>query len=111
MSQRALADRLGIRPPSVAKLEKSEAEGGISIGKLEEVARALDCTLVYALVPNSTLQATVEKQARLVAAESLGYVAVTMGLEDQAVESERLGDQLADESERVIAENRVWRRP
>lgn len=109
MSQRVLAARLGISPPSVAKLEKSEVEGGITIGKMEEVARALDCTLVYALVPNSTLQATVTRQARLVAAETLGYVGVTMSLEDQAVEPERLADQIEDESERVIAENRLWR--
>jgi len=95
----------------VAKLEKSEAQGGISIGKLEQVARAVDCTLVYALVPNTTLQTTVSRQARIVAANTLGYVGMTMGLEDQAVEPERLADQIEYESERVIAENRLWRQP
>ena len=109
MSQRTLADRLGVRPPSVTKLEKSEADGRITIGKLEEVARALDCTLVYALVPNSTLQETVTQQARLVAAETLGYVGVTMGLEDQTVEPDRVADQMEDEAARVSAEHRLWR--
>ena len=75
MSQEALAARLGISKPSVAKLERSEVNDTISLGKLAEVARALDCTLVYALVPNTNLEDTVQKQARRVAAETLGYVA------------------------------------
>lgn len=108
MSQRALAERLDIAPSSVAKLEKSELEGGITIGKLSQVAQALDCTLVYALVPNESLDETLERQARRVAAEALGYVGTTMGLEGQAIEPERLADQLEAETRRVIAANRQW---
>ncbi len=33
--------------------------GGITIGKLSQVAEALECTLVYALIPNSRLEQTV----------------------------------------------------
>lgn len=108
MSQQALAGRLGISGPAVAKLEKAELEGGITIGKLAEVARALDCTLVYALVPNSSLEENVQTQARRVAAETIGYVGTTMALEDQAVEPDRLADQLEAEAQRVIAANRLW---
>lgn len=108
MSQRALAQRLDIAPSSAAKLERSEADGGITIGKLAEVARALDCTLVYALVPNASLEVTVQSQARRVAAEALGYVGATMKLEDQAVGPDRLADQLEAEAQRVIAANRQW---
>ena len=108
MSQVALAGRLGISGPAVGKLEKAELHGGITVGKLTEVASALDCTLVYALVPNSSLDETVQRQARRVAAEALGYVGATMELEDQAVESDRLADQLKAEAQRVIDANRVW---
>ena len=108
MSQRVLAERLDITQPSVANLERSELEGGITMGKLAEVARALDCTLFYALVPNTSLEETVQRQARRVAADTLGYVGVTMELEGQAVESDRLADQLDSEKERVIAANRQW---
>jgi len=109
MSQEALAGRLGTSGPAVAKLEKAELDGGITVGKLAEVAGALDCTLVYALVPNSSLDETVQRQARRVAAEALGYVGTTMGLEDQAVASDRLADQVEAEAQRVIAANRQWR--
>lgn len=108
MSQQALAGRLGISGPAVAKLERAELEGGITIGKLAEVARALDCTLVYALVPNSSLEDTVQTQARRVAAETLGYVGTTMQLEDQELEPARLADQLEAEARRVIGANRQW---
>jgi predicted DNA-binding mobile mystery protein A len=110
MSQRAMAERMGIAPSSAAKLERSELEGGISIGKLAEVARALDCTLVYALVPNTSLEETVRRQAQQVAAETLGYVGQTMELEAQTLESDRLADRLESEAQRVIAENRQWGR-
>lgn len=109
MSQRALADRLGVSGPAVAKLEKAEVEGGITVAKLSEVAAALDCTLVYALVPNRTLNEIVQDRARHVAAESLGYVGATMDLEGQALDPDRLAGQLNAEAQRVIDSGRLWR--
>jgi predicted DNA-binding mobile mystery protein A len=47
-----LAKRLGVKQPSVTALEQSEAKGTIELATLRRVAEALDCVLVYALVPN-----------------------------------------------------------
>jgi len=108
MSQEALAERLGIAAPSVAKLEKNEVRDAISIGKLADVARAMDCQLVYALVPNTNLEDTVQQQAKRAASATLGYVAATMELEDQAVDDDRHADQLAAQARKVIDANRQW---
>ena len=54
MSSEQLAKRLGVRQPSVVSLEQSEAKGTIALATLRRVAEALDCTLVYALVPKAT---------------------------------------------------------
>lgn len=108
MSQEALAARLQITKPSLAKLEKNELHETISIGKLAEVARAMDCQLVYALVPNSSLDETVQKQAERMAARMLGYVSATMALEDQSVGLDRRSDQLAAQARKVIDANRQW---
>jgi predicted DNA-binding mobile mystery protein A len=108
MSQDALAKRMGITSASVAKLEKNERNETISIGKLAEVARAMDCQLVYSLVPNESLEHTVRHQAERVASSTLDYVATTMGLEDQSVEIDRRAEQLADETQKVIAAHRLW---
>lgn len=109
MSQTDLATRLGVTPAAVAYLERSEREERISLGRLNEVASALDCTLVYALVPNTSLEDTVQRAARRQAAKTLGYVERTMDLESQGIEAAAMGDMLERETRRVIVDHGVWR--
>jgi predicted DNA-binding mobile mystery protein A len=84
MSTAQLARRLGVKQPSVIDLEESEARGTIQLATLRRAAEALDCTLVYALVPNQPLDSMVREQARLVARRRISAVEQTMRLEDQA---------------------------
>jgi predicted DNA-binding mobile mystery protein A len=109
MSQSALAARLGLSAPAVSKLEHSEARGGITLAKLDEVARALDCTLAYALVPNTTLQATVERQARRLAGIQVDYVETTMALEDQSVGADWREENLNRLTEEWIGRRDLWK--
>ncbi len=80
-----LARRLGIRPASVADLERNEAEGRVTLATLRRAAEALDCTLVYALVPNKSLEAMVEQAAHAAAKRELAAALHTMELEAQGV--------------------------
>jgi predicted DNA-binding mobile mystery protein A len=64
MSTAQLAKRLGIKQPSLVALEQSEAKGTIELATLRRVAEALDCALVYALVPNKPLETTLRDRAR-----------------------------------------------
>lgn len=109
MSQAVLAEHLGVSAAAVNKLEHAERRGGITISKLAEVAAALDCTLVYALVPNSTLEQTVIAQASKVAAEMLGYVARTMALEAQGIDDDRQREAIDRYARQLTASGRVWR--
>jgi predicted DNA-binding mobile mystery protein A len=77
------AERLKIRPQSVEAVEKSEANGVIQLNTLRRAAEALDCTLVYALVPKTSLEGAVHNRARKIAMRDLGRVAHTMKLEAQ----------------------------
>ena len=77
------ARRLGVRPQSVETLEKSEANGTIQLKTLRRAAEALDCTLVYALVPNRSLEEAMRERAYKIAVHDLGRVAHTMKLEAQ----------------------------
>jgi len=108
MSQEILAARLGVAAPTVTKLEKSELNNTISMGKLAEIARALDCRLVYALVPNVSIEDTVQKQARRKSAKLLGYVAATMQLENQAVSAGQQSDQIQRHAQQIIESGRLW---
>jgi predicted DNA-binding mobile mystery protein A len=64
MSSAQLARRLGVKQPSVIAIEQSEAKGTIQLATLRRVAAAMDCTLVYALVPNRPLETIVHDRAR-----------------------------------------------
>jgi predicted DNA-binding mobile mystery protein A len=48
-----LARRLNVTPPAVRAFEKAEAEDRITLASLRRVAVAMECDLVYALVPRS----------------------------------------------------------
>ncbi|MBI4318356.1 MAG: mobile mystery protein A [Chloroflexi bacterium] len=111
MSQESLGRLRGISGEAIAKLEKAELSGGITIAKLAEVAGALDCSVMYALLPNASLEDTVKRQARKVAARQLGYAATTMALEDQGIDAERQAEQLEIRSDAIISRNDQWRIP
>lgn len=85
MSTAQLAKRLRVKQPSVVALEQSEAKGTIELATLRRVAAALDCALVYALVPNKPLEAAVRDRARAFARRRLEPVEQSMLLENQKV--------------------------
>lgn len=86
MTGAQLGGRMGIRPQTLEAIEKSEASGKIQLSTLRRAAEALDCTLVYALVPNSTLEASVNERARKIAVRELQRVSHTMRLEAQGTD-------------------------
>jgi len=104
MSAAELGRRLGVAHSSVFDLERSERAGSVRLDTLRRAADALDCTLVYAFVPNRGLEATVRARAEELADDDLRAVDHTMALEDQKVETpphvrEELVQQLAGSRE------------
>jgi predicted DNA-binding mobile mystery protein A len=108
MTTRQLAERLGVTQSTASKLEASEAAGTIQLNSLARAAEALGCTVVYALVPNESLEATIERQARAVAAEELGAVDLTMALEGQRVGIDQ--SLLEEYTAALIGSRRLWDR-
>lgn len=96
MTTAQLAKRLGVRQPSVVALEQSEVNGTIALATLRRAAEALDCTLVYALIPNTPLEATVRERARAFARRHWRPVEHSMLLEDQQVKRNDTGADLED---------------
>jgi predicted DNA-binding mobile mystery protein A len=85
MSAAQLAQRLGVRQPTVTTLEQSESKGTIELASLRRAAEALDCRLVYALVPNKPLDAIIREKARAFAHRRFEPIEHSMLLEDQKV--------------------------
>lgn len=105
------AKRLHIRPQSVEALEKSEADGAIQLKTLRRAAEALDCTLVYALVPNTSLEGAVRERARKIAVRDLGRVAHTMKLEAQETGDANLEARIEAYIRDVLKERDLWNEP
>ena len=113
MTSAQLAGRMGIRQPSLAELEKAEAEKRITLATLERAAEALDCQLVYMLVPNGSLSDRLARRADAVAEEQLAAIDQTMTLEKQSVADAR---QRATLKRRIVQTlldkpSRLWQTP
>ena len=106
MSSPQLARRMGIRAAqSVEDMQKDELSGAIKLQTLGKLARALDCEIVYALVPRKPLEETRRDQAALVAKRLIRRVSHSMSLEDQAVSREAEQKELERRIERLLAGN------
>lgn len=111
MSGVQYARRLRVRPPSVAALEASEENGTIQLKTLRRAAEALDCTLVYALVPNDSLEGAVRARARKIALRDLGRVAHTMKLEAQETPDGATDERLEAYIRDKVKERDLWDEP
>ena len=111
MTTAHLAQRMGIAQSSVVTLEQSEALGRIRLDTLQRAASALDCRLVYALVPNQPLETLVQSRRRELAERQLAAVEQSMSLENQSVtDKEARERQLQSASERIDAKT-LWNDP
>jgi len=111
MSGVQLARRLNIRPQSVEALERSEADGTIQLKTLRRAAEALDCTLVYALVPKETLEAAVDSRARMIALRALRRASHTMKLEAQETSDAKREEQIETYIKEVMKDRDIWNEP
>ncbi len=94
MTTEQLAKRLGVKQPSVFAIEQSEAKASIELATLRRAANALDCTLVYALIPNKSLEIAVRDRARAFLRRRRASVEHSMLLEDQGVRGNNSDAQL-----------------
>lgn len=107
MSTPDLADRMGITHVSVLRLESAEAQGKVTLERLSRAAQAMDCELVYALVPRTSLSQTVENQARLRIAEQVRATGRSMDLEAQGADLD--ADAIAEQSRALIDTRQLWK--
>jgi predicted DNA-binding mobile mystery protein A len=101
VSSGEIARRLGTSRQLPLQLEKGEAEDRITLKSLRAVANALDCDLVYALVPRAgSMQELIENRARAEAKKQVLGVEHSMALENQAVG--RIDEAVEAETHRLV---------
>lgn len=110
MTTAQLAERIGLSQSRIVAIEQAEAKGSITLNSLERAAHALDCRLVYALVPREPLEERVKHRAFQVAKKRLQSTAHSMALEDQSVAAADESEQLKRLTRRLIeqAGSKLW---
>jgi len=102
MTAKQLACRVGVAQQAIARIERDELAGRVSIKTLRRVAEGLDCVFVYGFVPRSSLEATIRRQAQELAARRLARASQTMALEDQALSNEENSRVLAEMVDEIV---------
>jgi predicted DNA-binding mobile mystery protein A len=111
MSGSQLASRLHVRAQTVDAIEKSEASDTIQLKTLKRAAAALDCTLVYALVPKTSLQDFVKTRARKIAVRDLQRVDHTMKLEAQETSNADIEARIDAYIRDTVKDRDLWNEP
>jgi len=67
MTEDDLAQLMGVSASSISSLQGSEVKGTVALATLRRAAKAMHCSLVYALVPQRSLEKTLTTRRLLVA--------------------------------------------
>ena len=110
MSAAVLAQRLGCQPANVKSAEIRESKRAITLDTLERFAQALDCKLVYGIVPLEPFDRILEKQARKIAQQRVQMIDHSMKLEEQGLTKIQLKQQEDDLVQELLQEHpkRLW---
>lgn len=104
MTTRQFAQRVGVVQSRAVDIEKAEMSGAITLDSLTRAANALDCELVYALIPRKPLKDTVNEHALALAKQHIRSTSHSMTLENQKISQSGEAEQLENLATQ-IAEN------
>jgi predicted DNA-binding mobile mystery protein A len=112
MTVRQLADFLGTDGSGVTRLEEREVKGTATLQSLERAAKAMGCRLIYAIVPEESLEKTLDKKAHEAASRTFDSVVHTMRLERQGISKNETEKQIENLSEELKArlDPLIWKK-
>jgi predicted DNA-binding mobile mystery protein A len=106
MSKVEWAERMEVSNARAGRLERAEVEGSLQLSTLRRAAEALNCRLLYVLVPDEPLEEMVFRQAYLKAADELEVPAsAAFGTEDLNAEIE---DELEARTLQLVDRQGLW---
>ena len=106
MSRPQLAKRLGVTRARVSQAEQAEVTGNVTLKTMHSFAEAMGCRFVYAMVPEGTVSAVIERQAIKKA-----KAVVTTASTHMALERQGLSEQQNAREVRRVADDLMRRMP
>ena len=107
MSGEQLGKRLGVSRERGAQIEQGELLGNLTLKSMSDVAKAMDCSFVYWIVPKTSLEETVRNQAKKIAEARLSQTSLTMSLEGQAVSDQDKAELLEGAVDTILSDMSV----
>lgn len=110
MTTYQLAKRMGVNQSRIVSLEMAAKNHTIKLNTLTRVADAMECDLVFALVPRKPLKVMVEDQAKKLATEQVSYIAHSMKLEDQEIDKAELEKEIELRARQLLdgSPSKIW---
>jgi predicted DNA-binding mobile mystery protein A len=110
MNTRQLGKRCNVSSERIIRIESDEMEGRTTLATLEKIAQAMNCRLVYAIVPNDGMIEFIEKTAEDKAKTQLQQTSHHMALEDQKISIESMKEQIHFLREELLKNNikHIW---
>ena len=102
MSAADLARRLGKSRALVSNTEKAELDGGVTIKTMNNMAEAMGCRFVYAIVPEENVEHVLEKQANKKARQVVERTSQHMALEAQGLSKNQIVYEIKSLSEEML---------
>jgi predicted DNA-binding mobile mystery protein A len=109
MSSYELAARLGVSQTRVIQFQNSEVAGSIRLVTLRRVAEALECRVLYVLVPNEPLEHVVLRQARKQAVAQLSITDPDLLYDREDLASLRQLEELEELTLYLVDRQALWR--
>ena len=102
MSSPQLGRLLGVSKAQVSQMERMEIDDRITLKQLRRVAEKLECELVYAVVPRSSINEMIRDRANFKAIKIVETASKHMILESQQLSETSLNEQIDLETKRLI---------
>jgi predicted DNA-binding mobile mystery protein A len=99
---------MGVVHQAIREYENSEIRETIKLETLRRIGEAVDCQVVYALVPRTTLEEAVDSQARRKATKRMARVSHHSRLEDQEIGAADVAVQIEDMAKKLIDRRGLW---
>jgi predicted DNA-binding mobile mystery protein A len=108
MSADQLAKKTNMATSSLYQLERGEEENKVNLQSLKKVAEALNCEVIYALVPREPLNEMIKRQAYTKAKNIVAESTLNMELEDQAVNQVETKQQIKELADKIRESKNLW---
>ena len=104
MSAAQLARRLGVTRAQVSNTEKRELNGSVTLKTLQNMAEAMGCRLVYAIIPDGKVEDILAARAKEKAKRRVEESHKHMALESQALSENQIKFEI-DRLQKEILQN------